>query len=188
MESTPHDQVATTTPHRDSGMTQEDIVAFMAGLPGVMTVIGSAESGTPEISWGDTFFMYDPEGTQEPRRRMPFATVVTKDYPGFDTASDLDRPGVFRLNIDIGRAAFEELIGYPPAAYAERAAHIDHTVLDRLVPHPAYARQGWVAVLNPGAATSALVRTLLTDAHARIARTTARTTQRRTGSQERAGS
>ena len=42
---------------------------------------------------------------------MPFATIVTKDYTGFDTASDLNRPGVFRLNVGVGRDTFRALFG-----------------------------------------------------------------------------
>ena len=39
-------------------------------------------NGAPEIAWGDTFFIYDPERSFEPQHRFPFATIVTKDYPG----------------------------------------------------------------------------------------------------------
>jgi len=92
---------------------------------------------------------------------------VTKDYGGFDTASNLDRPGVFRLNIAVGSDTFEELVGYPPAAHAKRQAGVDYAALDRLLPHPIYAPQSWVCVLNPGAATGAQARALLCHAHAR---------------------
>jgi hypothetical protein len=98
---------------------------------------------------------------------MPFATIVTNDYDGFDTSSDLHRPEAFRLNIAVGRTSFEELVGYPPAAHAEHGAGFDYAALDRLLPHPVYAPQGWVSILNPGDATGAQVRTLLVQAHAR---------------------
>ncbi|MBC6471112.1 erythromycin esterase [Actinomadura alba] len=147
-------------------MTQDDIIAFVIGLPGVVAVTASEASGAPEISWGDSFFFYDPDGDAATDRRMPFATIVTKDYDGFDTASNLNRPGVFRLNIAVGRTAFEELIGHPPRAHAARSARFDYTALDQLVPHPAYATQAWVAILNPGETTAALACSMLTDAHA----------------------
>ena len=98
---------------------------------------------------------------------MPFATIVTKDYPGFDTASDLNRPGVFRVNANAGRAMFEQLLGHPPAAHPAHQPDYDHTATDRLLPHPIYATQGWLSILNPGPATSALLRPLLTTAHTR---------------------
>jgi hypothetical protein len=148
-------------------MTQDEIIAFVTGLPGTVAVTASEASGAPEVAWGDSFFSYDADG--DAPRRMPFATIVTKDYEGFDTASNLDRPDVFRLNIAVGRTAFEELIGYPSAAHADRSAHADYTVIDTLIPHPAYATQAWVAILNPGEATAALARSLLTDAHGRAA-------------------
>jgi uncharacterized protein DUF6194 len=150
-------------------MTQDDIIAFATGLPGVVAVTADEASGAPEVSWGDSFFFYDPDGDTDRNRRMPFATIVTKDYDGFDTASDLSRPGVFRLNIAVGRTAFEELIGYPPRTHAARSERFDYTVLDTLLPHPAYATQAWVAILNPGDTTAALARSLLTDAHTRAA-------------------
>jgi hypothetical protein len=38
-----------------------------------------------------------------PDRMRPFATIVLRDMAGFDEDSNLDRQGVFRLNIDLGR-------------------------------------------------------------------------------------
>ena len=142
-------------------MTQEDIIAFVTGLPGVVAVTADETSGAPEVAWGDSFFSYDPDGDTPAAGRMPFATIVTKDYDGFDTASNLNRPGVFRLNIAVGRTAFEELLGHPPA----RSEDADPTAIDTLIPHPVYATQAWVAILNPGPATAELARSLLTDAH-----------------------
>lgn len=142
-------------------MTQEDIIAFVTGLPGVVAVTADEASGAPEVAWGDTFFSYDPDGDTPAAGRMPFATIVTKDYDGFDTASNLNRPGVFRLNIAVGRTAFEERLGHPPTPSEDA----DHTAIDTLIPHPVYATQAWVAILNPGSATAELARSLLTDAH-----------------------
>jgi Family of unknown function (DUF6194) len=150
-------------------MTQDEIAAFVTGLPGAVVVTASEANGAPEVAWGDSFFFYDPGGDEPADRRMPFATIVTNDYDGFDTASELSRAGVFRLNIGVGRAVFEELLGYPPTAHAERSAGTDYTALDRLIPHPVYATQAWVSILNPGDATAGLARSLLTGAHIRAA-------------------
>jgi hypothetical protein len=151
-------------------VTEDDIIGFVGNLAGVAAVTAGEANGAPEVSWGDSFFFYDPDGESAANRRMPFATIVTKDYAGFDTASNLNRPGVFRLNIAVGREAFEELVGYPPAAHAEQHTRFDYTAMDRLLPHPAYASQAWICILNPGEATSARARSLLTDAHARAVR------------------
>lgn len=147
-------------------MTEGEIIQFVTGLPGATAMTASPDSGAPEVAWGDTFFFADPpDGPSD--RRMPFATIVTKDYPGFDTASNLDRPGVFRLNIAVGRTRFQELLGYPPDAQPQHDADIDYSALDHVLPHPVYAIQGWVSILNPGVRTSDLVRALLRDAHTR---------------------
>ncbi|MEV5708440.1 DUF6194 family protein [Actinoallomurus sp. NPDC052274] len=156
-------------------MTEDEIIQFAAGLPGTVAVTAGEDTGAPEAAWGDTFISYDPHGDASADRWQPFATIVIKDYEGFDTASDLNRPGVFRLNIAVGRKRFEELLGYPPAAAAEHRAGVDFTVADRLLPHPAYAVQGWVCVLNPGEATAPLARTLLEEARDRAAERLERT-------------
>lgn len=150
-------------------MTEDEITRFVGDLPGVVTMTASKDNGAPEVSWGDSFFYYDPDDRIPADRRIPFATLVVHDYDGFDTASRLDRPGVFRLNIAVGRARFEELLGYPPAEHANRAADVDYSVLDRLIPHPLYAAQGYVSMLCPGTETSAEARELITLAHRRAA-------------------
>ncbi|WP_129843724.1 DUF6194 family protein [Streptomyces sp. RFCAC02] len=149
-------------------MSEDEIIAFTGALPGVVAYTADAGGGAPEIAWGDTFFFHDPDGDSP--RRMPFATLVTKDYPGFDTESDLDRPGVFRLNVAVGRTVFEQLMGYPPAAHQGRHARFDYTVTDLLLPHPCYAAQGWVCVLNPARNTGEQARSLLAGARARAVR------------------
>jgi Family of unknown function (DUF6194) len=97
----------------------------------------------------------------------PFATVVHDDFPGFDEGSPLGRPGVFRLNVAVGRRRFEELGGYAPAEYAGRKDEFDYAVLDRLVPHPMYGTQAWVAVVSPGERTGGLAGDLLAGAYER---------------------
>jgi hypothetical protein len=161
-----------TTAHTsgDTGLTQDDIIAFVTGLPGVVAITASEATGAPEMAWGDSFFYYDPDDDADASRQMPFATIVTGDYDGFDTASDLNRPGAFRLNIAVGRTRFEELIGYPPRAHAAESGRFDYTAADRLIPHPVYAPQAWVAIVNPGERTAALARSLLTGGHARAVR------------------
>jgi hypothetical protein len=148
-------------------MTEEEVIRFVSGLPGVDVVTAAESNGAPEVAWGDTFVSYDPQGDLPPERRMPFTTVVVTDYPGFDTESRLDRPGVFRVNVNVGRRVFAELFGHSPAAHAEHRSEYDFAVVDQFLPHPAYAVQGWASVLNPGPATEAELRRLITAAHAR---------------------
>lgn len=105
---------------------------------------------------GASFFFYGPE------RMFPFATIVTQD-DAYDAFSRLDRPDVARLNIGVGKDTFHTLIGPPPADAA--TSGIDYTALDRLMPHPVYARQLWVSVLNPGEGAWPTVQTLLAEAY-----------------------
>lgn len=130
-------------------------------LPGTELLLATEESGAPETSWGDRFFYVGPD------RRVPFATIIGQDTPGWDEASRLDRPGVFRVNVHAGREEFQRLLGYPPAELEERRPGIDFARLDAFLPHPSYGRQGWVCVLNPGPRTAADLDGLLVTAHRR---------------------
>lgn len=116
---------------------------------------------------GDTFIAYDPQHNLDPKRRFPFATIVTKDYGDFDHASHLHRPDVFRLNVGVSRDTFQALFGHPPSADVTSGTPYDFATLDRLMPHPTYAVQSWVCVLNPSAATFEAVKPLLAEAYAR---------------------
>jgi len=150
-------------------VTEDEIAEFVRGMPGAAVVVASEANGAPEVAWGDSFFFYDPDNVPADRK-LPFATIVTKDYPGFDTLSNVDRPGVFRLNVAVGRRRYEELFGHPPAAHTEHRDGYDYAALDRVIPHPLYASQGWASILNPGDATADEARELLAGAHARAVR------------------
>jgi hypothetical protein len=88
--------------------------------------------------------------------------LVTSDVN--DQCSDLERPGVFPLNIGVSRETFRALFG--PDAGAEH----DFTALDRFMPHPVYGTMFWLCVLNPSEVTFQAVRPLLAEAYARAAR------------------
>jgi hypothetical protein len=48
--------------------------------------------------FGYTFFFYDPGEQRRRKKRFPFATIAKQDNE-HDRVSNLNRPGVFRLNI-----------------------------------------------------------------------------------------
>lgn len=141
--------------------TVDEIIRLVGALPGVVVLTAGEENGSPPLAWGDTFFFYDPDDLARDRR-LPFATIVTHDYPGFDTFSDLDRDGVFRVNVAVGRDRFVELLGHSPSG--------DPRASDVLMAHPVYAQQSWVSVVSPIASTAELVRDLLAHAHHRAVR------------------
>ncbi|GAA0817701.1 DUF6194 family protein [Spirilliplanes yamanashiensis] len=106
---------------------------------------------------GDSYLLYDPDADLPPERQMPYATVVTGDR--HDTASQLDRPGFFRLNVGLTKAGYAQRVGAVDGP-------VDHTVTDVVLPHPVYAGQHWVCVVNP----SHPYEELLAEAHAFAAR------------------
>ncbi len=132
-------------------------------LPGVAETVAGPDGPAPDLGWDDHFFFAGED------RMFPFATIVAHDIPGFDDRSRLDRAGVFRVNVDLGRREFTRLFGYGPEAFAEHRDALDFAAPDQLVPHPVYAVQGWASVVNPGERTSAELDRLLRAAHARSA-------------------
>ena len=103
---------------------------------------------------GYTFFFYGPE------RMLPFATIANTGNE-YERVSNLDRPGVFRLNIGVSRQTFQAWFG---ASKVDVSAY-DFTVLDKIMPHPEYAAQHWVCVLNPSESTFETVQALLAEAY-----------------------
>ena len=126
-------------------MTEAAITQYITeSFPGVETA----------DNFGYKFFFHGPD------RMLPFASLATADYD-YDRFSNLDRPGVFRLNIGIRKATFQTLFGTDGINLSD----YDFTALDRIMPHPEYAAQFFVCVLNPGEATLQTVQRLLAEAH-----------------------
>lgn len=142
-------------------MTMDEVLAELRSLPGVLELAPQAGSEHPEISWGDHFFYYAPDGVV-PQNRQPYATIVTKDYPD-DAASRLDAPDRWRVNIHVGPVVFAELVGAAPEA--TDASAVDFGATDVFLPHPVYGAYGWVAVVNPGPRTRDAVLAALREAH-----------------------
>lgn len=141
-------------------MTLERILETVRGFDGVLELAPTEGSDFPEVAWGDHFFYYAPDG-QIPQREQPYATFVTKDYPG-DTLSDLDPPGRWRLNVHVGKDTFTRLIGEGPRSAASGK---DFSAVDVILPHPVYGPLGWVAIVNPGQRTTSAAVALLREAH-----------------------
>ncbi|MEV6526351.1 DUF6194 family protein [Longispora sp. NPDC051575] len=138
-------------------MEIQDIIESVGAMDGVLVLTPRPGDGSPEIAWGDTFFYYAPDGVVP--KAQPFATIVTKDYPGDDT-SRLDRPDAFRLNIAAGAEEFGRWT---------RSGPTDPGTADVIGPHPVYGSLHWLAVVNPGPETATAVDELLREAH-RLAR------------------
>ncbi|WP_109589894.1 DUF6194 family protein [Actinoplanes xinjiangensis] len=137
--------------------------ARISGLPGVTETRIEPGPEMPPYTWGDRFFFAGED------RMRPFATIVGHDVPDFDERSRLSGEGRYRLNIEVGRDEFRNLFGYGPEEFAARQHSIDFAEPDRLIPHPAYAVQGWVSVVNPGPGTADEVTRLVERARTRSA-------------------
>ena len=91
-----------------------------------------------------------------------FATVVWTDEHDEGAPSNLARPGVYRVNVGVDRETFDRLVG--------DMAEPDYAAFDRFFPHPVYAKQRWISVLNPSHSTvRATLMPLISDGHARLA-------------------
>jgi hypothetical protein len=90
-----------------------------------------------------------------------FATVVWTDEHDMGTPSNLARPGVYRVNVGVDRPSFERLVG--------GMSDPDYAAFNRFVPHPVYAKQRWISVLNPSHETvRETLMPLIAAGHARL--------------------
>ena len=88
--------------------------------------------------------------------------VVRTDEHDMGSPSELSRPGVFRLNLGVSRPIFQRLVG--------SASEPDYAAFDQLLPHPVYAKQLWISILNPSHAMfREVVLPLIAEAHDRLA-------------------
>lgn len=149
-------------------MTQDEIRAYLAEHAAVRIQIAGPDDGSPDIAWGDTFcYALDPDGEA---RKMPFATIVIKDYDGFDLESRLNRGGLYRVNLDIGKELFEENFGFAPREFDSHRGKFDFAELGRFFPHPVYGANGWISIIQPDATTRATLELMLDAAIARAYR------------------
>ena len=105
-------------------------------------------------NFGYIFFFYKTD------HMVPFATIASSDNE-YEQISNLDRPGVFRLNIGVSRETFQSLFG---TAKVDVGSY-DFTALDVIMPHPDYSPQNFICVLSPSEATFEKVRVLLAEAY-----------------------
>lgn len=119
--------------HVPTGVAPSMLAARIRAIPGV----------EHQEADGDLFFFVGAE------RMRPFATIVHRDVPGFDELSELHRPGVYRLNVDLGRREFERRFGFPPKESPEHHDDFDFARTDEIVPHPGYGVAAWASIVMP---------------------------------------
>src|SRR5688500_20324956 len=101
-------------------------------------------------NFGYIFFFYKTD------HMVPFATIASSDNE-YERISNLDRPGVFRLNVGVSRETFQSLFGTEIVDVSSD----DFTALDVIMPHPDYSPEDFSFVLSPTHAASVKVRVLL---------------------------
>ena len=127
-------------------MTEEaDIARYITEtFPGV-------EAAT---NFGYSFFFYGSD------HKLPFATLASSDNE-YDRVSNLDRAEVFRLNVGVTKETFRSFFGND----AVDVSRYDYTALDCIMPHPHYAAQSYICVLNPSESTFDQIKALLSEAY-----------------------
>ncbi len=106
-------------------------------------------------AYGYIFFFHPSD------EMLPFASLIEADTD-YDKYSDLNRPGVYRLNIGITPKTYAGLI---PDGSTETAG-VDFKALDTFMPHPEYAKQRYVCILSPTGERLERVASLLDEAYA----------------------
>jgi len=155
--ATTDDRVGGSTPALPVGPDPETITRYIV----------EAFDDVDWVTVGDgTFFSCNSEYWPN------FATLTTGDE--FDQASDLDRPGIFRLNIGLLRPSFDRLVGGQDDP--------DYAAFDTVMPHPVYAAQRWVSIINPSTATwESTIKPLLDEAHELVSARERRKRERQAG-------
>jgi hypothetical protein len=123
-------------------MNQHDLEAFIAALDNVQR----------DDSYGYTMYFVGDD------HRVPFVSLAAADNE-YDRVSNLDRDGVYRVNIGVTRKTFAALFGAAPTD------DIDYTALNVFMPHPHYARQNFICILNPAGEHEALTKQYIREAH-----------------------
>lgn len=106
-------------------------------------------------------FFYNPDGSLP--KGIYFATIKESDGPN-DKASNLDREGIYRLSVGVGKRQYQPLFGdilKRPAKGEVVELDFDFTSTGILMPHPIYAWLGWVCINNPDKNNLELLKHLL---------------------------
>lgn len=132
-------------------MTQSELESFTAALDNVQR----------DDSYGYSMYFVGDD------HMVPFVSFINADNE-YDAVSNLNREGVFRVNIGVGRELYDELIG------DTSPENVDFTELNVFLPHPHYAKQHFLCILNPEGVNENIVLEAIADAHslasARLAR------------------
>jgi hypothetical protein len=117
----------------------------------VETFIESLENVQQTENFGYKFYFVGDD------HMLPFTTIANTDND-YDSVSNLNRPGIFRINIGVSRATFDKLI-------PKSTDPIDYTTVNTFLPHPDYAKQNFICILNPTGDNIEKTKQLIQEAH-----------------------
>jgi uncharacterized protein DUF6194 len=123
-------------------MNQSEVEEFVAKLDNVQR----------EANFGYTFFFVGEN------HLVPFVSIADSDNE-YDSVSNLNREGVFRINIGVSKETFESLLA------GSRSENVDYSAFDVFLPHPDYAKQHFVCILNPSQENAERTKQLIVEAH-----------------------
>ena len=131
----------------------------------IEVIEGKFEGVVSKPSWGETSLFYNPEN------KLPngvyFCTIKEKDGDN-DKSSNLDRTGVYRLSLGIGKDVYEQLFGARPKRPNKGGiidTRHDFTESNVLMPHPIYGWMSWVQIINPSESKFEEILELIEIAH-----------------------
>lgn len=116
-------------------------------------------------SWGEKGIFYNPNGKL--KRGVYILTVKEKDGDN-DKGSNLDREGIFRVNLGVRKNTFTDMFGKVPARPPKGGVvdmPYDFTEFDKILPHPVYAWISWISVLTPSEETFERLKPLIEEAY-----------------------
>lgn len=116
-------------------------------------------------SWGETGVFYNPGHVL--KRGIYVLTIKEKDGKN-DQASQLDRPGMYRVNLGLRKQTYVNLFGSVPKRPPKGGVvelEMDFAQTDILLPHPVYAWMGWVCTLNPSKHTFEELKPLILESY-----------------------
>ena len=117
-------------------------------------ITSTFENVESTVNMGYTFFFYRDD------HMHAFATIASTGNE-YEKISNLDRPGVYRLNIGVSRETFRELFGTKKID----VSNYDFTALDTIMPHPEYSLQHFLCILSPSETTFERIRPMLAEAY-----------------------
>jgi hypothetical protein len=117
-------------------MNQSEIEAFVAAFDNVQRT----------ENFGYTFFFVGDDNI------VSFVTIAD--------SANLNRDGVFRINIGVSRTTFQTLLG------ESSSEPVDYSLLNTFLPHPHYAKQHYICILNPSGPNIEKTKTLISEAYA----------------------